>query len=70
MRITISNINTLVSHAISDSHSGEPHINQQADMAMSDSVDPYSLHSANSTTTANFVMQIGFRELEYAVVLI
>ena len=70
MRITISDINTLVPHTVCYSYSGEAHINQQTDVAMSDSVDSYSFHSAGGTPTANFVVQIGFRERKYMVVFV
>ena len=56
-----------MSHTICDGYSREAHINQQTDMAMSDSMDPYSFHTAGSAATAYFVMQIGFRKWEYAV---
>ena len=67
MRIAVSYINALVTNTISDSHGGEPHINQQADVAMSDSVNPYSFHSAGDATTTYFVMHIGFCEREDTV---
>ena len=68
MHIPISNINTLMSYSISDGYRREAHVNQQTDVAMSDSVDPYSFYSADGTATANFVMQIGFGEREDTIV--
>ena len=67
MRISVGNINTLMSHTICDSYSREAHVNEQADVAMSDSVDSYSFHSAGSTATADLVVQIRFCEREYAI---
>ena len=68
MRIAICYINALMSYTISDSYCREAHINQQTDVAVSDSVDSYSFHSAGGTATANFVMQIGFCKREYTVI--
>ena len=68
--IAISNVNTLVSHTISDSYSRKAHINQQTDVAMPDSVDSYSFYSAGGATTANFVVEVRFRKREYTVVFI
>ena len=70
MRIPIGYINTLVTNTISDGYSREAHVNQQTDMTMSDSVDPYSLHTAGCTATAYFVMQIGFSEWEDTVIFV
>ena len=67
MCVPIGYINALVSNTISDGDSRKSHVNEQTDVAMSDSVDPYSFHSAGSTTTTYFMVQIGFREREYAV---
>ena len=58
MRITISYVNALMSDTISNSYSREAHVNEQADVAMSDSVDPYSFHATCCTATAYFVVQI------------
>ena len=41
MRVPIGYINTLVSNTICDGNSREPHINQQTDMAMTNSMNPY-----------------------------
>ena len=67
MRVPIGYINTLVSDTICDGYSREAHVDQQADMAMSDPVNPYSLHSAGCTSAAHFMMQVGFCEPEYSV---
>ena len=37
---------------------------------MSDAVDPHSIHSARSTATANFVVEVRFREREYVVIFV
>ena len=70
MCVPIGYINTLVTNTIGDSYRRESHINQQTDVAMSDSVDSYSFHSAGGTPMANFVVQIGFRERKYMVVFV
>lgn len=70
MRIAICNINTLMPHTICDGYSREPHIDQQTDVAMSDSVDPYSFHTTGSTTTAYFVVQVGFCKWENTVIFV
>ena len=70
MCIPICHINTLVSHTIRDGDSRKSHVNEQTDVAMSDSVESYSLHSADSTTTAYFMMQIRFREREDTVIFV
>ena len=70
MRIPIGYINALMSDTIRDSHSGETHVNQQTDMAMSDSMNPYSFYSAGGAATANFVVKVRFREREYTVIFV
>ena len=67
MSIPIGYINALMSHTICDSYCREAHIDQQTDMAMSDSVDSYSLHSAGSTATAYFMVKVGFCERKNAI---
>lgn len=69
MRIAIGYINTLVPHSIFNGNSGESHINQQTDMAMSNSVDPYSLYTARGTATEHFMMQIDSAFGEYYDIL-
>ena len=68
MSISIGYINTLMTNTISDGHGGEPHIDQQTDVAVSDSVDSYSFDTTGGTTTANFMVEVRFREREDAVI--
>ena len=68
MFIYVSNINALMRNTISNNHSRETQIYQQTDMAMSDSLDPYSFHSFPNTPTTYFVMQVEFCEWEYIVI--
>ena len=70
MCVPIGYINALVSNTISDGDSRKSHVNEQTDVAMSDSVNPYSLYTAGGTASAHFVMQIGFCEWEYTVIFV
>lgn len=56
MSIAVGNINTLVSHTVCDI---EAHINQQADVAMADTMDSYSFYAIFCTATADAFLGFG-----------
>ena len=64
MRVSICDVDTLVSNTVCDSDSGESHIDQEGDVGMSDVMNPNLLDTAGLTAPAHLMMQIGLCDRE------
>ncbi len=58
MSVAVGDVDTLMSHTISDCQSREAHVNQEADVGMSQIVDSDALNPGFLASSVHFPMQI------------
>ena len=56
MRISICDVDTLVTNTVCDSDSGESHIDQEGDVGISEVMNPNLLDTAGLTASAHLMM--------------
>lgn len=69
MGISVSDLNAFVSHSVCNRHRRETHVDQQADVAMTNIMDPYALDPGGFCTSVHFPVQIALGDGENAVFL-
>ena len=69
MSVVIGDVYALVSNTVSDCDSGESHINQMRNVAVSDVVDSDTFHACLLGTSVHFSVQIAFRDSKHPLVL-
>ena len=68
MCIIVCNINTFVADPIGNSNRRKALVDQKADVAVPQIVDPDALYAGFLTATLHFPIQIAFRDREHPVI--
>lgn len=68
MSVAVSNIYALVTNTVSDCQSGEAHINQKANVAVTNIVDSNTFHPGRLAAPVHFMVQIVLADRENAVI--
>ena len=68
MRVTISNLDALMTQPVCNRHRRETHFDEQGHMGMPQVVDTDALHSRRFRAPVHLVMQIALRDREQPIV--
>ena len=69
MGISIGNLNAFMPYPVGNGNRRETHVNQQADVAVSQIMNPNALHAGRLCAPVHLVMKVMFGDSKYPVFL-